>query len=247
MSESGGSRSEMEPEWDSSQLKMPTAPQSKISESPLFQELRETVAKETIDFAFACGGAIPIVPSLLDKAENAASEKLRATSCLPIDLRWDSKEDTILSSHTKITFPLESSTEKNLDRLIKDMTPATFGLGGEHVYDESYRKATKLEPARFSSTFNPYEVGIIDAIAQTLLPSLRHSKQTRSVKAELYMMNAGSPPSSSMIVSPLTIEYSCTLGRPASSRRMSTHRALPPSSAPWSSVSRSSTAAARWK
>ncbi|KAL2168770.1 hypothetical protein VTG60DRAFT_6879 [Thermothelomyces hinnuleus] len=122
-------------------------------------------------------------------------DKLRATECLPIDLRWDSNDESVLSSETKLTFPLEPNTEKNLDRLIKDMVPATFGLGGEHVYDESYRKATKLDPTRFSSTFNPYELGIIDAIAQTLLPSLRHSKQTRSVKAELYKLNLYSGPS----------------------------------------------------
>ncbi|AEO61173.1 hypothetical protein MYCTH_2311077 [Thermothelomyces thermophilus ATCC 42464] len=174
---------------------MPTASQSKISESPLFRELRESVAKETVAFTFACGGTIPIVSSPLDTAEDVDGDKLRATECLPIDLRWDPNDESVLSSETKLTFPLEPNTEKNLDRLIKDTVPATFGLGGEHVYDESYRKATKLDPTRFSSTFNPYELGIIDAIAQTLLPSLRHSKQTRSVKAELYKLNLYSGPS----------------------------------------------------
>ncbi len=113
------------------------------------------------------------------------------------------REKTILSSNTKVTFPLEPNTEMNLDRLIKNMMPATFGLSGEHVYDKSYRKATKLDPARFSSTFNPYELGIVDAVAQTLLPSLRHSKQTRSVKAELYKLNASFAPSSNIVILPL--------------------------------------------
>ncbi|SPQ20420.1 395e13ec-bd05-4163-82fc-4c0ce8aa25bc [Thermothielavioides terrestris] len=169
---------------------MPTAPPSRISDSPLFRELRESVAKETVAVTFACGGSVPVVPSLVDAAEEADDEALRATSCLPIDLRWDSDEKATLSSETKLTLPLEPNTENNLDRLIKDMTPATFGRGGEHVYDESYRKALKLDPTRFSSTFNPYELGIVDTIAQTLLPSLRHSQQTRSVKAELYKLNA---------------------------------------------------------
>lgn len=73
------------------------------------------------------------------------------------------------------------------------------------VYDESYRNATNLDPTRFSSTFNPYELSIVDAIAQTLLPSLRYSKQARSVKAELYKLNASFALFSS-IVSPVTIE-----------------------------------------
>jgi hypothetical protein len=200
---SGSGASDSEMEWDSRQLKMPTAPQSEIAENPLFQELRESVARETMAFTFACGGAIPIVSSLPDEAEEANSETLRATSCLPINLRWDSNEKAMLSSQTSITFPLEPNTQKNLDQLIKDMTPATFGLGGKHVYDESYRSATKLDPTRFSSTFNPYELGIVDAIAQTLLPSLRYSKQARSVKAELYKLNVSFAPLSS-IVSPLT-------------------------------------------
>ncbi|KAL2157888.1 hypothetical protein VTH06DRAFT_4941 [Thermothelomyces fergusii] len=174
---------------------MPVAPQSAISKSPLFRELRESVAKETVAFAFACGGAIPVVSSPLDAADDVDGGKIRETSCLPIDLRWDSNDESALSSETKLTLPLEPKTEKNLDRLVRDMAPATFGLGGRDVYDKSYRKATKLDPDRFSSTFNPYELGIIDAIAQALLPSLRHSKQTRSVKAELYKLNLYSGPS----------------------------------------------------
>lgn len=66
---------------------MATTPDSKISQSPLFQELQEAVANETVACTFACGGSIPIVSSLPDAVEDAHDEKLRATSCLPIDLR----------------------------------------------------------------------------------------------------------------------------------------------------------------
>jgi hypothetical protein len=190
-SESDGTESEW---WRLGMLEMPAAPDSKISKSPLFRELRESVANETMAYTFACGGNIPIVASLPDAVEEADDEKLRATSCLPIHLRWDSSDETALSSQTKVTFPLEPNTEKNLVQLIKDMAPATFGLGGEHVYDEAYRKATKLDQTGFSSSFSPYELGIVDTIAQTLLPSLRHSKQTRSVKAELYKLNVSFTP-----------------------------------------------------
>lgn len=229
--------------------KMPLAPDSKAAKNPLFEELRQSVTNQTMNFTFTCGGLIPIVSELPDETQKDTSseadkgisaevkdsttgsndddeddecsnagksepehdgrsyhyrpsgwdasepdkthsnESLRARSCLPIDLRWDSDDSSLLSSETKLTLPLEPKTEKNLGQLIKDMTPATFGRGGEHVYDESYRKASKLDPTHFASTFNPYELGIVDTIAQTLLPSLRHSKQTRAVKAELYKMN----------------------------------------------------------
>lgn len=241
----------MESQRNRRQPKMPTAPESLISKSPLFQELRESVAKETMAFTFACGGTIPIVSSLPDTDEETdTSEQLRATSCLPIQLRWDSIEKTTLSSQTRITLPLEPDTEKNLAQLVKDMTPATFGLSGEHVYDESYRKATKLDQTCFSSTFNPYELGIIDTIAQTLLPSLRHSKQSRSVKAELYKLNASFAPIPMLrlsVITSLTFQCSYTPVRQASSRHTSIRLGLQPSSVPWWFVFRSSTAAARWK
>jgi hypothetical protein len=169
---------------------MPRTPSSKIAESPLFKELQESVAEETTAFTFACGGVIPIGASLPEPAD---SEELRSTSCLPIDLRWDPKDPSVEAQRTKLTFPLEPSTQDNLERLIQDQAPATFGLGGKDIYDESYRKATKMDPRQFSSTFNPYELGIVDAVAQALLPSLRHSEQTRAVKAELYKLNVSFP------------------------------------------------------
>lgn len=170
---------------------MPWAPATKIAESPLFQELRDSVAKETVSFTFTCGGTIPITTD--DPHRLTDSGLLPLTSSRPIDLRWDSQDETVLGRQTKITFPLEPATKGNLEQLIKDMQPATFGMGGRDVYDESYRKATKLDTTRFSSTFNPYELGIVDTIAQTLLPTLRHSQQTRAVRAELYKLNVSAP------------------------------------------------------
>ncbi|KAK3357906.1 hypothetical protein B0T25DRAFT_451645 [Lasiosphaeria hispida] len=180
------------------EIEMPTAPPSKISESPLFKEIRESVALETVAFTFGCGGTVPVVSGLPDVAPEPArsdSGNLRSTSSLPIDLRWDPHDGSTPARQAKLTFPLEPAHKHNLNQLLQDMQPATFGLGGKDVYDESYRKALKLDPTRFSSTLNPYTLGIIDIISQALLPSLRHAKQTRAVKAELYKLNIYSGPS----------------------------------------------------
>lgn len=166
---------------------------AKILENRLFEQLRKSVAEETTAFTFACGGTIPIAPSTGEATPVAEDlEGLRSISGLPVDLRWDPKDPAVQSCQSKITFPLEPATEGNLEQLIHDMSPATFGRGGEDVLDESYRKATKMDPSQFSATFNPYELGIVDAVAQALLPSLRHSKQPRAVKAELYKLNVSS-------------------------------------------------------
>lgn len=59
-------------------------------------------------------GTIPVVSNLLDTTEDVVGDKLRATACLPIDLRWDPNDGSALSSETKLTFPLEPNTKKNL-------------------------------------------------------------------------------------------------------------------------------------
>jgi hypothetical protein len=191
-----GSENLISTRYCAGELNMPIAPQSKIAESALFKELRESVAQETASFTFACGGSIPISASFPEPgAAVTDSQELQSTSCPPIDLRWDPNDPAVLAGQAKVTFPTEcgSQSRANLERLIQDMAPATFGRGGEDIYDESYRKATKMDPTQFSSTFNPYELGIVDAVAQALLPSLRHAKQTRAVKAELYKLNVSFP------------------------------------------------------
>jgi hypothetical protein len=57
------------------------------------------------------------------------------------------------------------------------------------MFDEFYRKATKMDRSAFSVDFCPYEVGIIDTIAQILLPNSRDCVGTSGIRAELYKLN----------------------------------------------------------
>ncbi len=70
------------------------------------------------------------------------------------------------------------------------MAPANFGRDGEDVFDETYRKALRMDPASFATSFDPYSLGVIDTIAQVLLPSKLDSDYRRAVRAELYTLNA---------------------------------------------------------
>jgi hypothetical protein len=45
-----------------------------------------------------------------------------------------------------------SATSEDLDLLTAACDPATFGRGNEDVYDESYRKAVKMDASNFSSS-----------------------------------------------------------------------------------------------
>ena len=166
------------------------------------------------DFVFACGGSLPIAseqqqsppqpadakvsPEQPESKERRASVSstsshsslLTVSSCKSVTLRWDPSDAATPASSCKLVFPLEPATSANLGKLVTSMAPASFGLGGKDVYDETYRKALKLDPTQFSIDFCPYEYGIIDAIAQVLLPTLNVKlANMRGVRAELYKLN----------------------------------------------------------
>ncbi|EXU94787.1 hypothetical protein X797_012131 [Metarhizium robertsii] len=100
-----------------------------------------------------------------------------------ITLRWDMPEST--SGHTntgsRIDFPLDPGHEADLNRLLEHCEKATFGLGGQDVLDETYRKAVQMDPTKFCTNFDPYSVGVIDSIAQVLLPTAVESTTHRAI------------------------------------------------------------------
>ena len=104
----------------------------------------------------------------------------------------------------KLTLPptvSQTSGTVAVEELLKACAPATFGKKGEEVLDESYRKAVKLDSDQFCTSFNPHEVGIVDAIAQGMLPAVAKPFSDRSSKheehlgviAELYKLNVSPP------------------------------------------------------
>ena len=185
----------------------------------LLQEFRTLLSSGgTNDFVFACGGSLPIdgfekkhvqLPvesndpakkhgteerrasvSTESSASTSFANKLTVSSCKPVTLRWDPSDPATPASHCKLVFPLEQDTANNLGHLVNGMAPATFGMGGKDVYDETYRKALKLDPSQFAIDFCPYESGIINVIAQMLLPTLNTDLiTTRGIRAELYKLN----------------------------------------------------------
>lgn len=150
---------------------------------------------------FACGGKVPI-PIANDTARGSSTIGDVDTTCQPVILRWDPQSQDAPARVCKLQFPLdcsETATVNNLQQLFEDMQPATFGYQGQDVLDESYRKASKLDPSHFDCTFNPCEMGIIDDVAQILLPGVkRNTPGTEGInvmRAELYKLNVYSGPS----------------------------------------------------
>ncbi|KAI4660751.1 uncharacterized protein J4E79_005319 [Alternaria viburni] len=133
---------------------------------PIVKALQEILSHST----YACGGSL-----------NS-----------PITIRWDSSTAT-----EKLTLPLQvdskGTVDKSLAKLLEGTEPAGFGYKGKDIIDESYRKASKLDTSAFSTNFCPYETGIIDVVAQALLPL--SPDQSQGVRAELYKLNVYGAPS----------------------------------------------------
>jgi hypothetical protein len=144
--------------------------------------LLETVSHALADQAgksvFALGGKID-----LGTIANALSN---ASEPSPIVVRWDSGE---INHCRKVSLPVvqtDADSQGAFANFLADSEPATYGVGSEAVFNETYRKAGKMNATRFSTNFNPYEHGVVDAISQ----ALSHGDH-RGIRAELYNLNVG--------------------------------------------------------
>ncbi|KAI5463890.1 oxidoreductase [Mariannaea sp. PMI_226] len=187
-------------------------PESFSKRDILFAKLKAILDDQS--HLFACGGQIPILAKrtkcslpphqtgseqVEEQNQPRSSDSTKTSD--PVAIRWDVREtrhtqlDSLYYPCDKLTLPLCQGREADLARLVQDSQPATFGRSGKDVYDESYRKAIKMEPTAFCTTFDPYSLGIIDTVAQMLLPSTIDSVTNRGVQAELYKLNVYSSPS----------------------------------------------------
>ncbi|KAF8348606.1 hypothetical protein F5887DRAFT_1157051 [Amanita rubescens] len=75
---------------------------------------------------------------------------------------------------------------ESLGLLEKACDPATFGRNKDDVYDESYRKAKKLNADSFMVGLDVVKLGLINVIRENLILG---EKSARPVRAELYNLN----------------------------------------------------------
>ena len=157
----------------------------------LLQSLSDAVSGQAATATFACGGSVPIVEPAVTRDAVVTEPK---PSCLPVALRWDAPT---FPTGSKIVFPLQFEKEASqlmLNALEKVCQPATFGLAGNDVLDENYRRAIKLDASTFPTNFHPHDCGIIESIQQILLPSTIGGGQLigigpKGVRVELYNLN----------------------------------------------------------
>lgn len=178
----------------------------------LVHQLLRSFQNGRSDMVFACGGKVPI-PIANNTTQQTPMKAGSAPTCPPVILRWDPGSESVPAAECKLEFPLDNSddtTVHNMKQLLLDMQPATFGYQGQDVLDESYRKASKLDPSHFACTFSPHELGIIDEVARILLPGFEDKTKSKKyaytlrepqtervsvMRAELYKLNVYAGPS----------------------------------------------------
>ena len=79
-----------------------------------------------------------------------------------------------------------SSTPEQLDRLAAACSPATFGRGDQDVYDESYRKALKMDATDFAVQFDPIVSSLMKIVEENLLQG---ETEKMSIRPEIYKLN----------------------------------------------------------
>ena len=82
---------------------------------------------------------------------------------------------------------LATASPEDLQHLAATCEPASFGVQQQDVYDESYRKAGKLDKTDFATNLSPDALGIVDAIRTELLFETR--SRVEPIRAELYKLN----------------------------------------------------------
>jgi hypothetical protein len=161
-----------------------------IARVEVCRQLKNLIDAQKSSTPFACGGSIPI----RDPDATDDSDSVPRIFSVPVKIFWATSND---SNARKLVLPIDDSTSESsqstLQKLVDDCPLATFGRGQKDVFDPEYRKAGKMEPSHFSTTFHPANFGIIENIEQRLLPSISTTTQNslgfRKLTAELYKLN----------------------------------------------------------
>ena len=186
--------------------------QEPSNKGPLLRQLGAAVTAQQA--AFCCGGTIQVAAARGCIYEHITVDAEPLVSP-PVIIRWDLPSGKVIG---KLTLPAVQEAESTpavqeaestpavqkaesapaISELLESCSPATFGHKGHDVLDQSYRRAVKLDSDQFCTSFSPHDFGIMDAIAQTLLPEVAQvaSGTTRTefqehwgVVAELYKLN----------------------------------------------------------
>jgi hypothetical protein len=147
------------------------------------------------------GGRIPIGDGVGGGEFGAEEEK---GVVAPITVRFDKSDGSV----ARVQFPPLPirNNESGLEDLLRACSPSSPSLGFGSSRGENQGGAGTLDAKHFSTDFHPHNYGILDTIAQTLLPGINESMKNKGkgggddvqpVRAESIGLQVSSPSSSS--------------------------------------------------
>ncbi|KAK5114956.1 hypothetical protein LTR85_009994 [Meristemomyces frigidus] len=160
---------------------------AKMAQEKVLAALSSSITTQARSATFACGGSIHI------KGEGSNGSDTAHTDA--VQVRFGEHDRGVTATFPRNAVDSSAVDSSPLQKLLAACVPASFGRGGDEVMDEDYRKAGKLDPSDFATTFCPYRASIIDVVSQLLLPNVKSEKDQRGVRAELYKLNVYSAPS----------------------------------------------------
>ncbi len=86
---------------------------------------------------------------------------------------------------SRVDFP--TATPEQLQLLAQSCQPAKFGVNQQDVFDETYRKASKLDAEDFVVRFDPVRSGVLDIVHSEL--AIDRLVKQDAIRAELYKLN----------------------------------------------------------
>ena len=129
------------------------------------------------------------VESLLDKAQEGVLKDLGLIAdsqfCCGGVLNSPKNVRMVLDNGCQVCLPGADKTA--IQQLVDCSSVASFGIGSKEVTDPSYRKALKLEPTQFTTSFLLAGTPILSEVRQLLIP------QVQNIRAELYKLNVYGP------------------------------------------------------
>ena len=70
----------------------------------------------------------------------------------------------------KVASPVgnDDVSKGTFSQILRSCDPEAYGQGEKEVFDETYRKAWKLNASQFSTSFSPYEHSMVVIVTQVL-------------------------------------------------------------------------------
>jgi hypothetical protein len=127
------------------------------------KDLKESLARYESSAGFCCSGVIPI--SLLSESELGSKGRIASP---PVVIWFDIGDWTRGNSSSRITFPCDTSLESVMPCL--EQACNSSSSSNDEKWKGTLDEESGLSRDKLATIWHPANYGIIDAVAQALLP-----------------------------------------------------------------------------